>query len=586
MNLERGRAADRIVSQSPDGATVLVTAGEQALLLRGAAARQALQENAAAVREKGSPVFLSDTALRRPHTTWRCSEELLAAARPISDPDRAGVYLVAASRIAALFDALQSGELYRGFIPVIVYGSRVVVGPRLGFAGAPCAGCYRKRLLAASPALAEHLRCGHLLEPAVDVETALAVGQALFEGSGTAGGEDGAIVVDLGRAEVSSQRLIPMPWCGCRARRPPKDLDTIVGDALGIAHQVVSFADGGAFHLVGAYTFPEEGVPCTAAGCSLSAARSRRRALAELIERRASAFAADRSRLACCCDLEDALPLPECLPYSDTQYAERDFQYTRLDAQTQARWLKGLRLDTGQRVWLPGAFVSIDPRFAQPALGAQASTGTAAAPTWQGAVEAAVAELAERDVAARCLFHGRLRRLAPADLAADSTRAAGALGLCVELVRAETDLPLYVTIARVHHAVRGAWALGFAASLDCREASEHAIEEAVQMWVRREQLNEPLYIPPGDWSLLPSSAADGEAVTMQKAWAALAAHYRPVIVDLTNEECRAVGLHVAAAWSAAAVDFPRAGKPLPLRRWGALAKAVHDSLKQAPELCR
>src|SRR5262249_28780203 len=38
--------------------------------------------------------------------------------------------------------------------------------------------------------------------------------------------------------------------------------------------------------------------------------------------------------------------------------------------------------------------------------------------------------------------------------------------------------------------------------------------------------------------------------------------YRPVIVDLTNEEARAAGMYVCSAWSARAIDFPHPGSAL------------------------
>jgi ribosomal protein S12 methylthiotransferase accessory factor YcaO len=356
------------------------------------------------------------------------------------------------------------------------------------------------------------------------------------------------------------------------ARRPhaarPRPVASLIGEGLGVAFGLSALTGAGAFEMVVAQPAPDDPVLReVTGGCALDPALAQARALGELIERRASLVAADRSVERTHAELGDAaVELAALSAFDDAQHAAEGFSFVRLGADVRARWLPGRRLATGAEVWLPGALVSLDPRFAAPRLGVQSSTGTCAERSRDASVEGALLELVERDVAARCLVTDALLRVDAERFAPGERIAARGLGLDVELALCAVDLPVCVAVAKARHAASGRWSLGLSCKRDPARAFAHAVEEAVQMFHRHVQLgSEPTGGEPS-WARLAEAEPDREQLVAFDLRPVIA-RYDPIACDLTNHESRAVGMWVTAVWSAIAVDLPRPGSPLPLRRW-------------------
>lgn len=579
----RLRYASWVLSRDAAGTEVLASTDDEAYVLRGKASTRVLDgEPIEAVLGKPAPpaaaasswVCLSDVP--GSEHAWRTAAELEALLGREAVAGAGRRYVLVTEQIGALVELLCARPAGAELTPVLLYGVRALVGPVLRSGRRPCGRCYAARLTAAMPGLGERLRRAHVLVPTLEPAEAFGACRALFEVPAPAAPPDRGLLIDFGSGSIAPQRVIPLSVCSCADELAPQPIASLVGEGLGLAFGLSALDDAGAFQMIVAQPAPDDPVLHEATGgCALDPAVAQARALGELVERRASMVAAERSVERAHAELEaGAVELEALWDFADEQYVADEFPFVRLDARTPVRWLPGRRLVTGAETWLPGALVSLDPRFGSPCLRVQSSTGTCAERSPDASVEGALLELVERDLAVRSLMTDALLRVDAERFAPGEVVAARGLGLETQLVVCATELPVCVAVAKVRHAASGRWSLGLACKRDPARAFAHAVEEAVQMIHRHAALHgersegEPAR-PDAEpsWDRLPEADPRCPPLCCFDL-RPLIARYDPVACDLTNHESRAVGMWVTAVWSSVAVDLPRPGRPLPLRRWG------------------
>lgn len=562
-HLVSGHPQQWVTSRRPDGGETIVSDGTRAYRIEGAArdALSALGSDAGqSLSWNTAPVWLSDSPLVGAGEPWTTEETLGAALS--GQPEHC--YVLCARRPAVLAAVFRHVELSAPATPVLLYGHRAIIGPTLLPRRAPCPRCWIERLLANRPALRQRVERGHLLDEGRVSPASLAGFVAtVWEAPRPPLGPDHALCLNLESGSWERQRLLPRSGCRCDGMRAVDGgaIEDLAGEDLGLFRAVGDVAGAPATFSIRTVA-GGEGTPAAAgSAASLDRADATRRALAEAAERLA---VRDAPRLAFLATPSPADALETFAPYLPEQYAEPRFPYAPLTAGTVCRWVGAVDGETGAETNVPLQCVAPVLLVDEPRLHPASTTGIAAGVSWASAAEAALLEVAERDLATRAWYEDQLERLDGSLYAERELSALLAAGYRGALAVCRTAVPVWVLVAAVSREGASRGAYGVAAGRTLAEAASHAIEEGVLMHAHRE--GRGALLPLRSFDHLPRVASLPPLPPATDV-AALVRHYRPRFVDLTTNSTLAVGLRVVSAFSAAAVDFPRRGEPVPRARW-------------------
>jgi thiazole/oxazole-forming peptide maturase SagD family component len=176
---------------------------------------------------------------------------------------------------------------------------------------------------------------------------------------------------------------------------------------------------------------------------------------------------------------------PRALPlFAEHQYEQPDFPYQRFDENQAYDWVQTVSLTTGDPVFVPADAVYAGYRSPGRALMAASSTGTAAHPSWEEAVKAALLEVIERDALA-LIFLLRLGRphvdIGEDEILLKRVLAMEADGYELRFLSLRLDINVHGVLALAARPAGPPPFLlkGAAAALDGRLALQHAFRE---MW--------------------------------------------------------------------------------------------------------
>jgi len=200
------------------------------------------------------------------------------------------------------------------------------------------------------------------------------------------------------------------------------------------------------------------------------------------------------------------------------------------------------------------------PKFLIPS-----STGAAVQSSPALAREAALMEVAERDIATRCWFEEKICELNPTELAPVELAAIEAGGFVLKMAGCCSG-PLPVVMASIHRPSDGLGAFGVSNGFTYASCAIHAIEEAVQMYHHLGQSDRLIFV---DQIWKDTDCRGTEASLNAYDAEGLLAAYDPVCVDLTTTTLTTAGLYLKYVWSPHAVDFPVSCVTPELRRWQA-----------------
>lgn len=208
------------------------------------------------------------------------------------------------------------------------------------------------------------------------------------------------------------------------------------------------------------------------------------KAHAETLERQGAREVANVS-VALYGDLETQISPELIARYSERQYQSRSFPYERFDPKKTYHWVPGTQLSTGRRVHVPGDFVYGHPAMAALEVTSGAciqanSSGCAAGPTLEFALEAALLETIERDAFMRHWFSQTSGRWI-ADTAVSGAalqrlhdmRNAG----CTVTLQTLTSAAAEVVLASATHHERHFTCVAGAARFDRIDAVDAALDE-------------------------------------------------------------------------------------------------------------
>jgi ribosomal protein S12 methylthiotransferase accessory factor len=198
----------------------------------------------------------------------------------------------------------------------------------------------------------------------------------------------------------------------------------------------------------------------------------------------------------------EAVSPPECVLYSEMQYAREDFAYPRWTEQTETSWLPARQLPSGREVLLPASFIYLNysGKDGEEAFCPATSNGLAAGPDLEAAVLAGLSELVERD---GFIVHWMNRLPAP-EIDFDGG-VAGAVrshyrrfNVDTRVFNVSTDIPMYSMMAvSLSMDAHGPAALvGLGCHLDPRTALTKALFEICQ--VRPGETRKFLEEPPAE----------------------------------------------------------------------------------------
>lgn len=187
---------------------------------------------------------------------------------------------------------------------------------------------------------------------------------------------------------------------------------------------------------------------------------------------------------------EDVLGPSALSLFSEEQHRADDLPFERFERTTHIRWVRGQRLRSGCPVWVPAQLVSLTyfPIEGEPLLGLASSAGTAAASTFENAVDSALLELVERDalnLSWFCQFPpARIEPTSVADPRLDDVFAlmSRRADLDIELFHHRWDIPdLYVISAtRCLDQDERAFSVGTAAATTPQAAALKAVCELAE----------------------------------------------------------------------------------------------------------
>jgi hypothetical protein len=595
--LLRGRAASLVISLSSGEKEGLLTNGPFSFIIDGGLGRAMADRLTAGgpangfehdgygtvVAWPGDPCILTDVGTDSA-TIWRTCEDLRAATASAGSH----VYLVCASQVAEFASFVSEGrEAWgRSVTPILLYSSLVVVGPTFVPAAATtCPRCWLARLMANIPSLAERVRRGHHVAGIAPTAAARAVAAArlLWEAPSPRRPRDEAMVLDAQDGTIRYERLLPVARCGCAALAagPSQPVGRgLLGRCLGT---VTAVGEPGAAPGVGHVLTARSRLYSTDGGAAgLDPDMTHRRALGEAAERIAATRPeVETWRASLRSAGGDTPSLRQLRLYTDAQYRAPDFPFRPLSPSDELFLVAGQRWPGGERVVLPAGLVTLDPRHMDVAFAPQTSTGIASQDSWPRAIQAALLELAERDLVTRGWYERGFPLMDPAFWVPNEDSAARMAGVRLRLAGEHSPPGVPLAVASVEDDRSGRGAFGSAAGVTFADAARHAVEDALLMYAHRAQRDSLLEVavhwegvPPGDGASVQETSVD---------WPALARHYRPVVVDLTTRETRSVGLFVASAWSPRAIDLPRESIPIPRAKW-TLRDEAERRLARGPAL--
>ena len=302
------------------------------------------------------------------------------------------------------------------------------------------------------------------------------------------------------------------------------------------------------------------------------------RSLSEGAERYCT-FHYDRARLQVCRMDElpgDPVPPPSLPLFSEEQYRQRDFRYSRFDPSQRYAWIDGVSLRSGETRFVPAeaVFTTCRPASTGPLLSAS-STGAAAHPDRDQAVLNALLETLERDALALAfLLNLRLPVLEPTD--AWTRETAGVLaeeGYRVHLLglRSDVSVPMVLVLGTRPSGPAPFIVKGASAAASVEQAMRKAMQEAWRGFLYFQK--HPEMLPTRTVAVPPDSIAYGMAYYQDPDAAAslerfvggpstggeapqldphrpladlvqriVDAGMEPVVVDTTLPEVRAAGL--------------------------------------------
>ncbi|HEY4412845.1 MAG TPA: YcaO-like family protein [Gaiellaceae bacterium] len=134
-------------------------------------------------------------------------------------------------------------------------------------------------------------------------------------------------------------------------------------------------------------------------GSGLSVRDARAAAIGEAIERYSACIVdPDACVVATARDLGAAAVDPARFAlFSERQYTSVGFPYARFDRDMRLAWIEGVSLPRGKRAWLPAQLVHLAGHEDEPPICRTTSSGLACHTTFEGATEAGLLELLERD---------------------------------------------------------------------------------------------------------------------------------------------------------------------------------------------
>lgn len=191
------------------------------------------------------------------------------------------------------------------------------------------------------------------------------------------------------------------------------------------------------------------------AGKGISETEAVRSAIGEAVERYCASHVDNfATRMAAWADVEShAIAPPECVLYSQTQYARRDFLYHRWDPKDEVTWVPTRELPGEREILAPASLVYLSLPSMRPEdfFCLPTSNGLAAGPNLEFAILNALYELVERD-AFIITWMNRLpvARVDFSDMGgiANAIRTHYArFGTEIQIFNLSTDIPVYVMMA-------------------------------------------------------------------------------------------------------------------------------------------
>lgn len=192
-----------------------------------------------------------------------------------------------------------------------------------------------------------------------------------------------------------------------------------------------------------------------AAGKGLTDSDAIRAAIGEAIEHYCAAHVNEQiSRVATCGELEGkGIAPPECVLYSETQYARKNFPYHRWQPDDKVTWTPMLELPGKQDVFAPSSLVYLTSAADRPedVLTMSTSNGLAAGPNLEFAILNGLCELVERDgfliTWMNKLPAPQVEFSAMGGLAPSISAHYAKFGTDMRVFNCTTDLPIYVMMA-------------------------------------------------------------------------------------------------------------------------------------------
>jgi hypothetical protein len=553
------------LSLNPEKTEVIASRAGRTLLLKGGAAQKAhsgeslesmlpaLGVASTGIAWEPEPVVLSDLPCEG-SLSWSNSTELEHA---LATAGR-HTYLICGRLLGPLFDGVAGGKWEVPLTPILIYGDHLLIGPTLRPGRAPCARCWKRRLLDNLPSLAERVRRRHELQSAVvDARAIIATARLLWEVPHPDRPPDFVLCIDLDSGGIERQRLFPLVACSCSGAMHTGEVEDIEGDLFGVVHSVGPSIAESPFAVVTAMaSSTRRGV---GAASAVDASVAKRRALFEAVERLA-AVEPPAERV----EPDSFSSLTHWMPFTQEQYANPGFPYVPLRSPSEVRWSPARRWLDGALCAAPTSLVTLYRSSEEVAFAPLSSTGIAAGRSPAAAAESAFLERIERDALTRAWYAGKMTRLDPARWAPTETRRLLERGYRVWLAHCIAPAPVPVVVAFVTRNGDEVGAIGSSAALSLAGAAPHAVEEAVLMYAHGLSNGSLAPLPP---RLRGVQGHEQGAVSEYADMAALVSYYQPLIVDLSNRSTLAVGLHVASVWSPVAVDLPGPLRPLARARW-------------------
>lgn len=296
-------------------------------------------------------------------------------------------------------------------------------------------------------------------------------------------------------------------------------LSEVVGVATRLYRQMHDVDDAFAF-AVGARACQSEhlvGEPCAQAvgGGALDERSATLSAIAETVERYSAVYWWEHAMVQATWSELTARGEPAVSPdqlrlFTDAQYADPEFPFTRFTEDTRISWVRGTDLRDGSATWLPAVLVFLSGPHRETAerISNSTSNGLAAGCTWDEALCSGLLELVERD-GFSTVWHNRLSMPlidpdSDPEVKAFFDRHVRPAGLDVSLVDLSRfcDVPAVLTVVRNRVTGISPIAVGGAAAGTPQRAIVKAVIEAFQtrVWMRAEQREGNLLPPDTDFA--------------------------------------------------------------------------------------